>query len=168
MKITHIISTAALSILFLASCNVANVDIAKLSKPSEFTAPVLREHASVIADQDNIKTEEVNFSWSSAEFGQKLQIEYSLYMSYNGVDALMGQTSSTYYSISKTDYMGLLCNTLKAPKNVKLPQQVKTYVVAKPAETDDSYCVTSNTIAYDVTTYVPTKRQIYLPGKYNG
>ena len=74
---------AVLASLCVLACE-KDTDKTEISPDSQFVAPTVMEIGDVIVDANNNKVEAVTFNWSDASFGAPVQIQYSLYLTYNG------------------------------------------------------------------------------------
>ena len=164
MKHTKYITMLVASVLVLVSCDI-QIEKAFLNPVSGFKAPVLLSQGSVIINEDNNKTESVTFNWSSASFGPAVQVEYSLYATANSQTALLGSSFTNSLSVSKSDLNGVVANDLKV--GVNATASISAYLVAKVYGTNVE-SVTSNSIAFNVTTFAAALRSLYLPGNYQG
>ena len=159
-KILLLIST----IILFASCDI-KMDKAELLPETSFDGPTLMQQADVIVNKDNVKKESVTFKWSSANFGQDVQIEYVVYAKYGENTARVGSSFSNSLIISKLDFNGLVCNELKVAKNITAA--IESYVVATILDTEVKE-MTSPAISYNVTTFEAPRRWIFMPGAYQG
>ncbi len=151
--------------LLMASCTL-NMEKTCLGSAEDFVAPVLDPMADVLSDANTSGVEQVIFTWSDADFGADVSVLYSLYAVKGDNKALVGQSYTTSLSISKGDLIGLVFNELGGPKNELVG--VESYVEAKVNGADSVEPMASNKVAYGVFTYLPAKKQIWLPGAYQG
>ncbi|MDD2290261.1 MAG: SusE domain-containing protein [Bacteroidales bacterium] len=164
MKYTKYLTMLFASVLVLVSCDI-QIEKAYLNPASGFEAPVLLSQSPVIINEDNNKTESVTFNWSGASFGPAVQIEYSLYATANSKTALIGTSFTNSLSVTKSDLNGLVANDLGV--GVNATASITAYLVAKVYGTSVE-SVTSNSIAFNVTTFAAALRQLYLTGNYQG
>lgn len=164
MKLLKYMAAAAASVL-LASCTL---DLPKttLAAVEDRVAPVLNQMSDIVSDANTSKVEQVVFTWSAADFGAETQIEYSLMAKIGEKEALLGVSSDNRLVISKGDLVGVICNDLGGAKNDDV--QVESFVRAGVYGTEEVETMKSNLISYSVYTYLPPKKQIWLPGKYQG
>lgn len=160
MKSLKYMAMVAASVL-AASCTL---DLPKEQISSELTAPVLRPVSNVISDANTTKVEQVNFTWDPADFGARTEILYSVYAELGSEKALIGQNYKNSLSINKGDLVGMICSSLKGEKNATVT--VNAYVEAAIKDVVNSPVLTSEKVAFSVYTYLPPKKNIWLPGKY--
>ena len=151
---------AAVAVL-AASCTL---DLEKEQISSELTAPVLRPVSNVISDANTTKVEQVNFSWDPANFGAKTEILYSVYAELGTEKVLVGQNYKNSLSINKGDLVGMVCSSLKGAKNTTVT--ISAYVEATLKDVVGSPILTSQKVSFSVYTFLPPKKSIWLPGKY--
>lgn len=143
-----------------------DVDTPQISSPSDFTAPVIGSCNNVIVNADNYANENVIFTWSAADFGQPVQILYSLYVTDGQNSALIGTSNYTYLSVSKGDLNGTIISGLGYAANSVAT--VKAYVTAKMAGTDlYDEIASSNSNDFTVQTYAAPLKWLYLCGEFN-
>ena len=157
LKYMAIAAVAALA----ASCTL---DLPKEQISSELTAPVLRPVSNVLSDANTTKVEQVNFTWDPADFGAKTEILYSVYAELGKEKALVGQNYKNSLSINKGDLVGLVCSSLNGEKNSDVT--ISAYVEATLKDVVNSPVLTSEKVSFMVHTYLPPKKSIWLPGKY--
>lgn len=160
MKSLKYMALAAVAVL-AASCTL---DLEKEQIQSEMTAPVLRPVSNVISDANTTKVEQVNFSWDPADFGAKTEILYSVYAELGAEKVLVGQNYKNSLSINKGDLVGMVCSSLKGEKNTTVT--ISAYVEATLKDVVNSPVLTSQKVSFSVFTYLPPKKNIWLPGKY--
>ena len=156
---------AVLASLCAVACE-KDTDKTEISPDSQFVAPTVMEIGDVIVDANNNKVEAVTFNWSDASFGAPVQIQYSLYLTYNGNEALAGQTFTTSLTVGKGDLNSFACSDLGVGKNETA--SLGAYVVASLYGTDVSTIRSSNTISFNITTFDAPKTCVYMPGFYQG
>ena len=149
----------------LASCTI-DLDRTEIGTAETNVKPVLSEMADIISDGNTSNVEKVVFTWSAADFGAATQIEYSLYARLGEKTALLGQSYNNRLTISKGDIVGVICNDLGGPKNQNV--KIESYVEANIYGSETTDALVSSPISYSVYTYLPTKKNIWLPGKYQG
>ena len=71
---------------FFTACD-SDIENVKISDPTSFVAPVIGQCNNVIVNADNSAAESAIFTWSAADFGQPVQILYSLYLTDGKKDA---------------------------------------------------------------------------------
>ncbi len=164
MKFYKYITLFAAVALF-GSCS-SDVDTPQISNPDSFIAPVINNCGNIIVNADNSKDETVTFTWKAADFGQPVQILYSLYFKMGDKNAFVGTSSTTSYSISKGDLNGVAINGLGITANTT--GTLSAYVTAKIAGTDSYDPISSNfTSDFTVTTYAAPLTWLYLCGEFN-
>jgi len=152
--------------LMLASCE-NDMEQVQLANASQFVAPVINNVGNVIVNADNSDNETVVFSWSKADFGAPVQVDYSLYVQYNDASALVGTTNSTVLAVSKGDLNGVLMNELGVASNETAA--VTAYVTAEVSG-NDTYAalVSNNTGSFNVTTFEAALKWYYCCGNFSG
>lgn len=152
--------------LMVASCD-SDMETPQLVNEANFVAPVINNVGDVIVNADNSDAETVVFSWSKADFGQPVQVLYSLYVSYNGKTGFVANTPYTTLAVSKGDLNGVLMNDLGCNANETVP--VTAYVSAKINGSDSFKEVTSNsTNNFNVTTFEAALKWYYCCGNFSG
>ena len=162
-NIKYIVMLAAA--LLMASCTL-NKEKTCLGSQEDFVAPVLNPMADVLSDANTSSVEQVVFTWSDADFGADVAVLYSLYAVKGEKKALVGQSYTTALSIAKGDLVGVVFNELGGAKNQLVP--VQSYLEATVSGASVVEPVVSNKVSYGVFTYLPAKKQIWLPGAYQG
>lgn len=157
LKYMAIAAVAALA----ASCTL---DLPKEQISSELTAPVLRPVSNVLSDANTTKVEQVVFTWDPADFGAKTGVLYSVYAELGKEKALVGQNYKNSLSINKGDFVGMVCSSLNGEKNSDVT--ISAYVEATLKDVVNSPVLTSEKVSFMVHTYLPPKKSIWLPGKY--
>lgn len=157
LKYMAIAAVAALA----ASCTL---DLPKEQISSELTAPVLRPVSNVLSDANTTKVEQVVFTWDPADFGAKTEVLYSVYAELGKEKALVGQNYKNSLSINKGDFVGMVCSSLNGEKNSDVT--ISAYVEATLKDVVNSPVLTSEKVSFMVHTYLPPKKIIWLPGKY--
>lgn len=157
LKYMAIAAVAALA----ASCTL---DLPKEQISSELTAPVLRPVSNVLSDANTTKVEQVVFTWDPADFGAKTEVLYSVYAELGKEKALVGQNYKNSLSINKGDFVGMVCSSLNGEKNSDVT--ISAYVEATLKDVVNSPVLTSEKVSFMVHTYLPPKKSIWLPGKY--
>ena len=148
---------------FFTACE-SDIETVQINNPSAFVAPVIGQCNNVIVNADNSAAESVIFTWSAADFGQPVQILYSLYLTDGTTDAYVGNSSSTSLAVSKGDLNGAIMNEMGYPANTSV--SVYAYVVAKIADTDMFDSVKSNiSNSFTVDTYAQAKKWLFLCGE---
>lgn len=151
--------------LLLASCTL-NKEKTCLGSAEDFVAPVLNPMADVLSDANTSSVEQIIYTWSDADFGADVSILYSVYAVKGEKKALVGQSYTTSLSIAKGDLVGVVFNDLGGAKNELVG--IESFVEAKVNGTAMVESVVSNSVSYGVYTYLPAKKQIWLPGAYQG
>ena len=164
MKTIKYLAILALSAL-MSACTL-DIEKTSLGNAADFTAPVLNAMSDIVSDANTSGVEQVTFTWSSADFGANAQLQYSLYAKIGDKTALLGQSFTNYVSLAKGDVVGVLCNDLEAEKNTTVA--VESYVEVNVYRSESTKPVISNKISYNVYTYLPSKKNIWLPGAYQG
>lgn len=162
MKNLKYILMLAVSVL-MASCTL-DMEKTCLGSPEDYIAPVLAPMSNVLSDANTSGKEEIVFTWSEADFGANVSIQYSLYAAKDGKKALIAQSFTTHASIAKGDLVGLVFNSFGTAKNELVG--VDSYVEAAVYGSTVTEPLTSNSISYGVFTYLPAKKKIWLPGSY--
>lgn len=157
LKYMAIAAVAALA----ASCTL---DLPKEQISSELTAPVLRPVSNVLSDANTTKVEQVVFTWDPADFGAKTEVLYSVYAELGKEKALVGQNYKNSLSINKGDLVGIVCSSLNGEKNSDVT--VSAYVEATLKDVVNSPVLSSEKVSFMVHTFLPPKKSIWLPGKY--
>ena len=98
------------------SCET-DIDTPQISSADKFIAPVIGQCSDVIVNADNSKEETVIFTWTAADFGLPVQILYTVYLTDGTTDAVLGTSNTTSYSISKSDFNGVVINGLGIQAN---------------------------------------------------
>lgn len=164
MKRIFTIVLAVVALLGAISCE-RQFEKTQISPIEDCVAPVLYAVGDVIVDQVNNKVEAVVFNWSSADFGAPVEVSYQLYMTYDGKEALIGQSYSNSLTVSKGDLNGVACAGVGVGKNETAT--VGAYLLAQ-VNGIGREGVKSNEIAFDITTFDAPKNCIYMPGFYQG
>lgn len=162
MKSLKYMAIAAIAAL-AASCTL---DLPKEQISSELTAPVLRPVSNVLSDANTTKVEQVVFTWDPADFGAKTEILYSVYAELGKEKALVGQNYKNSLSINKGDLVGIVCSSLNGEKNSDVT--ISAYVEATLKDVVNSPVLSSEKVSFLVHTFLPPKKSIWLPGKYQG
>lgn len=157
---------AILAVAALMSACTLDIEKVTLPEAGEFSAPVLSEVSDIVSDANTSGVEQVTFTWSAADFGANVQLQYSLYVKKDDKTALLGQSFSNYYTLSKGDLVGVICNDLGANPNETV--SVESYVEVNVYRSQVTEPLVSNSVAYNVFTYLPSKKNIWLPGAYQG
>ncbi len=164
MKIAKNIMTLAAAALF-AACQT-DIDTPQIGNPETFVAPVISACSDVVVNADNAESENVVFSWTAADFGLPIQIQYQVYLVRGGVESMVGATNSTSLAVSKGDLNGVVINGLGASANETV--EVTAYVAATVANSTVYEAVKSEqTSAFTVTTYQAALKWLFLCGEFN-
>jgi hypothetical protein len=148
---------------FFTACD-SDIENVKISDPTSFVAPVIGQCNNVIVNADNSAAESAIFTWSAADFGQPVQILYSLYLTDGKKDAFVGNSSSTSLAVNKGDLNGIVMNELGYAANVSVP--ISAFIVAKIADTDLFDSVKSNNSnTFTINTYAQAKKWLFLCGE---
>ena len=141
------------------------LDTVRLNPESGFKAPTLVPMADVIVNADNSKVEAVIFNWSEADFGVPTQIEYALYLTGNGKEALAGTSFGTSLTLTKADLNGLVVNDLSVPANetAAIGAYLATSVYGTAVKG-----AKSNTVTFNVTTFKASLRYRFICGEFQG
>lgn len=163
MKLLKNIMLFAVAAAFV-SCET-DVDTPQVSAPDAFIAPVIEDCSDVIVNADNAKDETVVFAWTPAQFGQPMQIVYTVYVTNGTKSTLVGTTSSTSLAVSKSDLNGAVINGLGVKPNETA--SVSAYVTAQMTGVVSSEPIASNkTKNFSVTTYLAPLSPLYLCGEF--
>lgn len=157
---------AILAVSALMSACTLDMEKTYLGEAESHVAPVLSEVGDVVSDANTSGVEQVTFTWSSADFGASVQLQYTVYAKVGDKVAPLGSSFTNYFSISKGDLVGTLCNDLGADKNKDVA--VESYVEVNVYRSTSTEPVVSNSVSYNVFTYLPAKKNIWLPGAYQG
>lgn len=160
MKSLKYMAIAAIAAL-APSCTL---DLPMEQISSDMTAPVLRPVSNVLSDANTTKVEQVIFTWDPADFGAKTEILYSVYAELGKEKVLVGQNYKNSLSINKGDFVGMVCSSLNGEKNSDVT--ISAYVEATLNDVVNSPVLTSEKVSFMVHTYLPPKKSIWLPGKY--
>ncbi|MBR4299408.1 MAG: SusE domain-containing protein [Bacteroidales bacterium] len=164
MKTLRYLAVLAVSAL-MASCTL-DIERPRIAEADDFVSPVLSEVADIVSDANTSNVEQVTFTWSAADFGASTQVQYSVYAKKGEATALIGQSYSNNLSIAKGDLVGVVVNDLGGVKNENV--SIDAYVEAVISGTVGTAKLVSNNISFSVFTYLPAKKNIWLPGKYQG
>lgn len=164
LKYFSIVAAALLSF----SCQ--EVDKTYAAPAEEVLNPVLNPHADIVVDENTLSTE-VTFTWSEVDYGYPAQVTYSLYVVYNEVEAQLGQSFTTSYTVTKE----ALNNFLVDVKGLAVPvgdfNEVAFFVTSSISSNSEAYTKRSENITVKVTTIESTAAPwirdcIYVPGSY--
>lgn len=165
MKSLKYMAAAAVAAVLAASCTL-DLPRTQILPEGDMTAPVLNPVPNVISDANTTKVEQVDFTWSAADFGASTEILYSVYVQLGEKTALVGQNYKNSLSCLKGDLVGLICSSLLGEKNTTLT--VEAYVKAELNGVIGMPELVSDKVSFSVYTYLPPKNTIWLPGKYQG
>lgn len=166
MKAIQNILMFGVACLSFAACE-SDMDEMKIGNPSTFVCPVMQNVGNVIVNADNSNSENVIFSWSKADFGLPVQVQYNVYLTYNGAKALLGSTTETMLSVKKGDLNGVLMNDLGVDANQQV--DIQALVEAKvDGEVDYEALVSNPTAAFKVSTYQAALKNYYCCGNFTG
>ena len=104
MKIFRYIATLMILILG-ASCDT-DVEKPTLVSKSDVVAPVMKDCADIVINANNLK-EEIILSWEKAYFGQAVQIQYLVYMTYRDKTVRLGTSFNPGLNLTK-EYVNTL------------------------------------------------------------
>ena len=165
MKLLKYITMFAVIALAAVSCK-NDIEIKEVSSPSQFVAPVIGKCSNVIVNATNSDTESVIFTWKAADFGQPLQIQYSVYLQSGSESTLLGTSFSNSFSISKGDLNGAVINGLGVLPNETAT--MKAYVSASMNGTDQFDPINSElSNSFTVTTFMAALKWYHLCGEFN-
>ncbi len=82
MKITKYFLSLAAAAGMIAGC--AKPELVEIAAPDNVVAPVLEEIGDITVTKDNLKTDEVTFTWTDADFGAPTQINYAIEVAVAG------------------------------------------------------------------------------------
>ena len=166
MKLLKYITLFAVSALVAVSCK-NDVEITEISSPDKFVAPVIGSCGNVVVNATNSSAESVIFTWTPADFGQPLQVLYSVYLQSGNTTAMMGTSFSNSFSISKGDLNGVVINGLGVLANETAT--VKAFVTAEINGTDQYAPISSElSNSFTVSTFVAALKWYHLCGEFNG
>ena len=152
-------------VALFAACQT-DVDTPQLYNPDNFVAPVMSECGDVIVNADNSESENVIFSWTPADFGLPIQINYQVYVARGDAEALVGASNSTSLAISKGDFNGVVINGLGVEANETA--QITAFVTAQVANSTEYEAIRSEQSApFSVTTFAAALKWLYLCGEFN-
>ena len=162
-----------LSLLVLANC--AKLDKTIIVETNNVIAPTIKSMNKIIIN-DNNKEEDVTFTWTAADFGKQVAVNYSVYavnpledgfsyLLFTGINDLQYTTTKDALNLrlagpKEDGYMGL-------PENQE--SDVVFYVTATLGS--NSFSVpSSNNITVRVKTGVAVKPKVllYIPGNHQG
>lgn len=153
------------AVALLASCET-DVDTPQIYKSDKFVAPVVGQCNDVIVNADNSDTENVVFTWKAADFGQPVQVLYSLYVASGETSALVGTSNATSLAVVKGDLNGAVINGLGVAANTTA--EVSVFVTAKMANTDDYEAIKSEmSNSFKIKTYALPLKWLHLCGEFN-
>ena len=155
MKRIFTIVMAAAAFLGAVSCE-RQFEKTQLSPVEDCVAPVLSPVGNVVINQVNNKVEAVVFNWTPADFGAPVEVSYQLYMTFEGNEALIGQSYSNSLTVSKSDLNGVACAGVGVGKNETA--EVGAYLIAAVNGTG-AEPVRSNEITFSISRQHPR----YLP-----
>lgn len=164
MKKIKFLAALAFSAL-MASCTL-DIERPQIADAEDFVSPVLNEMSDVVSDANTSGVEQVVFTWTPADFGVSTQVQYSLYAKLNDKKALIGQSYSNNLSIAKGDLVGIVVNDLGGKKNENVSITASIEAIINGTTGED--VLLSNDVAFSVFTFLPAKKNIWLPGKYQG
>ncbi|MEG2771022.1 MAG: SusE domain-containing protein [Alistipes sp.] len=164
MKYIKYIMTMFAAAATLTACDT-ELETVGLPDASTYIAPVLNAHDAVVVNIDNVKTEEVTFTYSKADFGVPTAIQYSLYLKLGERSTLAARSFSTSITMGKADFNGIVVNTLKVPANSSA--DIEAYIVAQMGTTE-VVTPASNNITFNVKTFKAALRNLYVPGWFQG
>lgn len=167
MKYIKYLSMLAGAAFMFASCQT-DVEQPRLSPIEDVEAPVLNDHEDVVINGDNITTEKVTFSCTKVDFGQPVEVTYSLYFSYapeggEAKEAFVGSANTNVLTFEKSVLNSAAVNGLGIAANDSA--DINAYVVASVAHLETEK---SNSISFNITTYKAMFKNIFLVGEFNG
>ena len=133
MKLLKYMTLFAVSALLAVSCK-NDIEISEISTPDKFVAPIIGSCGNVIVNATNSNAESVIFTWTPADFGQPLQVLYSVYLQSGDATTMMGTSFSNSFAISKGDLNGVVINGLGVMPNETAT--VRAYVTAEISGTE--------------------------------
>ena len=107
MKSLKYMAAAAVAAVLAASCTL-DLPRTQILPEGDMTAPVLNPVPNVISDANTTKVEQVDFTWSAADFGASTEILYSVYVQLGEKTALVGQNYTNSLSCLTGDLVGLI------------------------------------------------------------
>lgn len=156
---------AMVAMAFAVSSCDTEIDTVTLPQSSEYVAPVLDAQATVVVNEDNVKTESVVFTCTEADFGTSVSVQYSLYLTKGEAVVMAGRSYYPSITILKGDFNGFVVNSLKVPANSTA--EIGAYVVAAISDTE-VVTPASNTVMFNVSTFKAELRRIYVVGSFQG
>lgn len=82
-----------MAVVLFAACST-DVDTPQINSSDKFVTPIIGQCTDVIINADNNKDEMVVFSWTAADFGLPIEIQYTIYIT-NGISQAKVSTSKT-------------------------------------------------------------------------
>lgn len=160
-----------MAVILFASCST-DIDTPQINSSDKFVTPVIGQCTDVIINADNNKDEMVVFSWTAADFGLPIEIQYTVYIT-NGINQAKVSTSkTTSLSISKGDFNSVVLNGLNISPNETV--NLQAFVTAEMAGSIDgdtnAYTPISSALSnsFSVTTYKAQLKNLYVVGFFNG
>ncbi|MBQ3248295.1 MAG: SusE domain-containing protein [Alistipes sp.] len=165
MKYIKYLSMLAGAAFMFASCQT-DVEQPRLSPIEDVEAPVLNGHEDVVINGDNIKSEKVTFSCTKVDFGQPVEVTYSLYFSYapeggEAKEAFVGSANTNVLTFEKSVLNSAAVNGLGIAANDSA--DINAYVVASVAHLETEK---SNSISFNIQTYKALFNHIFLVGAF--
>lgn len=142
-------------IMLILSSTACKTEIEQLTlaKPDKVRAPQIKECTAMIIQADNLKEETV-ISWEEADFGQHVQIQYLVNMSFQNRTARVGSSFGNSLRLNNEELNTLLINELGIPANKK--QDAILYIQAELYNGEDVYpAVSSEKKTVQIMTYAP-------------
>ena len=148
-----------------ASCQT-DVEQPRLSPIEDVEAPVLNGHEDVVINGDNITTEKVTFSCTKVDFGQPVEVTYSLYFSYapeggEAKEAFVGSSNTNVLTFEKSVLNSAAVNGLGIKANSAA--DISAYVVASVSTLQTEK---SNSISFNITTFKALFNHLFLVGGF--
>ncbi|MBQ9137407.1 MAG: SusE domain-containing protein [Alistipes sp.] len=169
MKFLKYFSIAAAALL---SFSCQEVEKTYATPADEVVSPVLNPHADIVVDKDDLNTE-VTFTWSEVDYGYPAQVTYSLYVVYNEIEALLAQSFTTSYTMTKEALNNFLVDAKGLAVPVEATTELSFYVTSAISTNSEAYTKTSESITLKFTSIESTaapwiRKHIYVPGGYQG
>lgn len=165
MKYIKYLSMLASAAFMFASCQT-DVEQPRLSPIEDVEAPVLNGHEDVVINGDNITTEKVTFSCTKVDFGQPVEVTYSLYFSYapeggEAKEAFVGSSNTNVLTFEKSVLNSAAVNGLGIKANSAA--DISAYVVASVSTLQTEK---SNSISFNITTFKALFNHLFLVGGF--
>lgn len=159
-----------MAVVLFAACST-DVDTPQINSSDKFVTPIIGQCTDVIINADNNKDEMVVFSWTAADFGLPIEIQYTIYITNGISQAKVSTSKTTSLSISKGDFNNIVLKGLGIGPNETVSLQA--FVTAEIAGSIDgdtnAYTPISSALSnnFSVTTYKAQLKNLYVVGFFN-